>query len=391
MFLSSDGVAAPGRRPGFSLRLGLGRGGGREGVRTSGAAGAMAPNFPVATVGGRPSGGPACFLFLPSRRGRGSLRVGLDELFRAPAVRSPVFNPSPPSDPAFPASPSSTPFFQTPAARPPTTAVAGDRRFGPVPPGAGSKPMARAGRGPSPPAAPTPSPLGARALPASRPGCRAHALPGPAPPPGTRSPVPQPAPTPHAAAHPRDLQSRVANLRLFLPRRASVSPPRGWGELCSQIWPWPCLRSRTRPVTLWTPHPSWETSQACRAAPTEPLVLGSTAHPATPSLNPRCPSGRPKQGWDMGSPRPEALVPFLSVSPGELQHRHFLRGPFPTRCLPDPACPLDRDGFSACGHLPPGLSPTEPYPVSITSSFCSQPSPASSTRLCLIYLQVLQT
>lgn len=110
MFLSSDGVVAPGRQPGISLRPGLGAGRGEEGGedKWSGRGdGAELPRSPP-SAGAPPAARPASF-FLPGCRGRGSLRVGVDELFRAPAVRSPVSGPwSPPAatvDPAFPASP----------------------------------------------------------------------------------------------------------------------------------------------------------------------------------------------------------------------------------------------------------------------------------------------
>lgn len=282
MFLTSDGVAAPGRRPGFSLRpgLGAGRGGGGQGERP----GRWRRTFSVATVGGHPSGGPARFLLsapLP--------RPGKFKSWRRRAIQSPgdeipgvwALVSSPPAaacGPGVPRKPQAlTPFFQTPAARPPTSrGRRGQDGSGPVPPGAGSKPMARAGRGPLSPAAPAPYPLGRQGasslqawVPRSRPPPASPPHPPPAsPPPRAPGVCPQPAPTPSrrcSPARPPEPRGRLARLSA-LACPACVPHPVAGASCENQIWP--CLPlPHTRPRPCGTPHPSWETDQACRAPP----------------------------------------------------------------------------------------------------------------------------
>lgn len=85
------GWQLPAGGPGFPAAwAGAGRGWeGREDKWSGRGDGAELPGRHCrrALSGGRPAS------FLPSCRGRGSLRVGLDELFRAPAMRSPVSGP----------------------------------------------------------------------------------------------------------------------------------------------------------------------------------------------------------------------------------------------------------------------------------------------------------
>lgn len=232
MFLSSDGVAAaPGRRPGFPLRPGLGAGRGVEGGRTSGAAGAMAPNFPGRHCRRAPLRGPARFLSaqLPwpgkfkSWSGRAVQSPG-DEI---PGVWTPWSPPAATVDPAFPfRKPQAlTPFFQTPAACPPTDR--GRRGQDGLAP---SLPAPAPNQRPGPAVVPSPPPLQPRPSMPGRsqpPGLGASSRPPPAPP-GTWSPSPA-RPNPSRRCSPARLQSRVWPTRAsFCPGEPSVCPPTPW-------------------------------------------------------------------------------------------------------------------------------------------------------------------
>lgn len=210
---------------------------------------------PVATVGGRPSGGPARFLLSAQLPWPGKFKSWPRRAVQSPGGEIPgvwtLVSSSGHCGPGVPRKPQAlTPFFQTPAARPPT-----DRGRRGQDGSAPSLPAPAPNQWPGPAVVPSPLPLqprpllGARALPASRPGCRAHAL--RLRPPGTWSPSPaRPNPlTPLLTCE----TSRAAwpTRASFCPGEPSVCPPpRGWGELCE-----PDLALAVSPAPAHAPDP----------------------------------------------------------------------------------------------------------------------------------------